>query len=405
MIIKTLFVQNKKPFVRSNQFFNFAQNLNFTNMKKMTLILATALLMVGCGKQKVELISADNFNTQVDGKQVSLYTMHNGDITLQTTNFGGRIVALWMPDRRGSYSDIVLGYENIDKYLNESGERALGAVIGRCANRIGNATFTLDSLVYHLTKNDGEHTLNGGEKGADRMVWDAVSSNDSTIVMHVQLPDGQDGFPGNLDVTMTYALTYDNQLVVRYKATTDKPTLCNFANHLFFNLRGKGDILKHNLQINARYMTPINAQKVANGRYLGVKGKALDFTEAHRIGDSIKSKDLQIQYGNGYDHNYVIDKSMIDEYVWAATLSEPKSRREMQVWTNQIGVQFNSGNSFDGTTEGKRGKALKAHGGLALDTQFWPDAVNYDTYPSPILRPGEEYDRITIYKFAVTPKK
>ncbi|MGP1446296.1 MAG: aldose epimerase family protein [Candidatus Limimorpha sp.] len=374
-------------------------------MKKKTLILATALLMVGCGKQKVELISADNFNTQVDGKQVSLYTMHNGDITLQTTNFGGRIVALWMPDRRGSYSDIVLGYENIDKYLNESGERALGAAIGRCANRIGNATFTLDSLVYHLTKNDGENTQNGGEKGADRMVWDVVSSNDSTIVMHVQLPDGQDGFPGNLDVTMTYALTYDNQLVVRYKATTDKPTLCNFANHLFFNLRGKGDILKHNLQINARYITPINAQKVANGRYLGVKGKALDFTEAHRIGDSIKSKDLQIQYGNGYDHNYVIDKTTIDEYALAATLNEPKSRREMQIWTNQIGVQFNSGNTFDGTVKGKQGKALKAHGGLALDTQFWPDAINYDTYPSPILRPGEEYDRITIYKFAVTPKK
>ncbi len=403
-----LSVQNKKPFVRLNQFFNFAPNLNVTNMKKKTLILATALLMVGCGKQKVELISADNFNKQVDGKQVSLYTMHNGDVTMQTTNYGGRIVALWMPDRRGSFSDIVLGYENIDKYLNDKGENGLGAAIGRYANRIGNGCFTLDSVVYNLTKNDGDNTLNGGDKGADKKVWDVVSSNDSTIVMHLLLPDGQDGFPGNLDVTMTYMLTHDNQLIVRHKATTDKPTICSFANHLFFNLHGegKGNILKHQLQINARYMTPINDQRMTNGRYLGVKGKALDFTVAHKIGDSIKSKDLQIQYGKGYDHNYIVDKSGIKEYAWAATLSEPKSGREMQIWTNQIGLQFNSGNSFDGSMDGKRGKALKAHGGLALDTQFWPDAINHPTtYPSPVLRPGEEYDQITVYKFAVMPKK
>ena len=200
-----------------------------------------ALLLVGCNKKKeVKLIPAENFNTEVEGKKVSLYTLHNGFLTMQVTNYGGRVVALWMPDNRGSFEDIVLGYDHIDKYLNNKGERYLGAVVGRCANRISNATFTLDSIEYQLPANDGVNTLHGGLIGADKRVWNVTSVNDSVIEMHTVFADGEDGFPGNLDVTMSYTLTYDNQFVVRYAATTDAPTLCNLSHHSFFNLKGEG---------------------------------------------------------------------------------------------------------------------------------------------------------------------
>lgn len=373
-------------------------------MKKVFLIIATALLMVGCGKKSAELISSDNFNKQVDGKQVSLYTLKNGDITMQVTNFGGRVVALWTPDRRGNYADIVLGYDNLDAYLNNSGERYLGAVVGRCANRIGQGKFVIDSVEYQLPQNDGQNTLHGGTIGADMVVWDVVSSDDSTLVMHVILPDGQDGFPGNLDVTMTYSLTKDNEFVIKYNATTDKPTLCNFSHHSFFNLRGKGDILNEILQINSRYMTPIDSNLVTNGRYEGVKGTALDFIDPHKIGDSINSDYKQVRFAKGYDHNWIIDKTSIDAYAWDATLSDPKSGRELQVWSDQPGLQFYSGNFFDGKTEGKNGNVMKRHSALALETQYYPDAINHANYPAPILRPGEEYKQMCVYKFGVVSK-
>jgi aldose 1-epimerase len=263
-------------------------------MKKVLSIFAIALLLASCNhKKEVKLIDAANFNTTVDGKQVSLYTLHNGFLTMQVTNYGGRVVALWMPDRRGSYEDIVLGYDHIDKYLNNSGERYLGAVVGRCANRISNGTFTLNGVEYQLPKNDGENTLHGGLIGADKMVWDVVSTNDSVLQMHALFPDGLDGFPGSLDVTMTYTLTHDNQFQISYKATTDAPTLCNFSHHSFFNLRGEGNgtILDHELQINSRYMTVINDKLVTTGKFSGVKNTPFDFREKHAIGQHINEVD------------------------------------------------------------------------------------------------------------------
>ena len=240
-------------------------------MKKLFPFFAIALFLVSCGpkKKEVKLIDAQNFNTQIEGKQVSLYTLHNGFLTMQVTNYGGRVVALWMPDRRGSFEDIVLGYDHIDKYLNNEGERYLGAVVGRCANRISNAKFTLDDVEYQLTKNDGENTLHGGLIGADRRVWDVVSVNDSVIKMHTVFADGEDGFPGNLDVTMSYTLTHDNQFQIRYVATTDAPTLCNLSHHSFFNLKGEGNgtILDHEMQINSRYMTTIDDQILTTGKF------------------------------------------------------------------------------------------------------------------------------------------
>lgn len=379
-------------------------------MKKALSIFAIALLLASCGpkKKEVKLIDAQNFNKEIDGKQVSLYTLHNGFLTMQVTNYGGRVVALWMPDRRGSFEDIVLGYDHIDKYVNNEGERYLGAVVGRCANRISNGTFTLDSVQYQLTKNDGENTLHGGLIGADKRVWDVVSVNDSVITMHTVFADGEDGFPGNLDVTMSYTLTHDNQFVIRYSGSTDAPTLCNLSHHSFFNLKGEGNgtILDHELQINSRYLTTIDEHILPTGKFLGVTKTPFDFREKHLIGERINENDNQLHNAKGYDHNWIIDKNDPKAYAWNATLTDPASGREMQVWSNQIGMQFYSGNFFNGKCKGKCGKPLAYREGLAFESQYFPDAINHDALaPMPVLRPGEEYHQICIYKFAVLPKE
>ena len=378
-------------------------------MKKALSIIAIVLLLASCGRKKeVKLIDAANFNTEVDGKAVSLYTLHNGFLTMQVTNYGGRVVALWMPDRRGNYEDIVLGYDHIDKYLNNEGERYLGAVVGRCANRISNGAFTLNDMVYELPKNDGENTLHGGLIGADKMVWDVVSVNDSVLTMHALFADGQDGFPGNLDVTMTYTLTHDNQFQIKYKATTDQTTLCNFSHHSFFNLKGEGNgtILDHELQINSRYMTTINDQLVTDGKFCGVKNTPFDFRVKHLIGERIDKDDEQLVFAKGYDHNWIIDKSDPKAYAQCATLTEPVSGRQMEVWSNQVGLQFYSGNFFDGKGVGKCGKPLGYREGLALETQYFPDAINHSALaPFPILEPGMEYSQLCFYKFTVLPKE
>lgn len=378
-------------------------------MKKALSIFAFALLLASCSpKKEVKLIDAANFNKEIEGKKVSLYTLKNGFLTMQVTNYGGRLVALWVPDRRGSYEDVVLGYDHIDKYLNNSGERYLGAIVGRCANYISNGAFKLDSVAFQLAKNEGEHTFHGGLVGADKIVWDVVLANDSVIQMHALLTDGLDGFPGNLDVTVSYTLTYDNTLQIRYKANTDAPTLCNFTNSSYFNLRGegRGTILDHELQINARYMTTLNEQGLPNGKYSGVKSTPFDFREKHLIGESIDKQDEQLTCVKGYNHTWIVDKNGPKAYSWCATLVEPKSGRQMEVWTDQVGILFNSGNAFDGKGVGKSGKSMNKREGLALEPQFFPDAINHESLaPYPILNPGEEYSQLSIYKFSVQPKE
>ncbi len=376
-------------------------------MKKVLFICAIALLLTGCGQKKreVNLIPVENFETEVDGKPVSLYTLKNGFITMQVTNYGGRIVSLWMPDKNGNYDDIVLGYDHIDKYLNNKGERYLGAVVGRCANRIANGTFSLnDSVVYHLARNDGNNTLHGGLVGADKMVWDVTYSNDSAIIMHAIFDDGLDGFPGRLNVRMSYYLTHNNILKIRYSATTDKPTLCNFSQHSFFNLKGegRGSILDHELQIKSRCVTEIDEQLLTTGKLLSVKSTPFDFRKKHPIGDRINDDNIQLKYGKGYDHNWVIDKKEPKAFVRCATLSEPTSGRELQLWSDQVGLQFYSGNFFDGKCKGKSGKPLAYREGLALEPQFIPNAINQPSLsPDPILNPGETYRQLSVFKFKI----
>lgn len=376
-------------------------------MKKVLVLIAVALLMVGCTKKReVQLIDAANFEKVVDGKQVSLYTLHNGSLTMQVTNYGGRVVALWTPDVKKNYDDVVLGFDHIDKYLNNTGERYLGAVVGRCANRIAGGTITLNDTVYELSKNDGNNTLHGGELGTDKVVWDVVSSCDSALVMHVVLPDGQDGFPGNLDITMTYTLTKDNGFRIDYLATTDKPTLCNLSNHTFFNLKGEGNsVLSHELQILGSWILPVDSELIPTGNFLAVKDTPFDFKEMHAIGDRINESHVQLQMGHGYDHNWILDRSVLNALKLCATLYEPESGRRMDLYTDQLGIQFYSGNFFDGTEQGKKGSHLY-RGALALEAQNFPDAIHQDNFTiKPVLNPGEQYTQTCIYKFSAEKRK
>ena len=376
-------------------------------MKKVFVLAALALLLAGCGQKKqVRLIDAANFNKEVDGKQVSLYTMQRGDITMQVTNYGGRVVALWTPDKNKNYEDVVLGYDHIDKYLNNTGERYLGAVVGRYANRIAGGSFALNDTVYELAKNEGKNTLHGGEIGTDRMVWDVVSHNDSSIVMRVVLPDGQDGFPGNLDITMTYTLTNDNAFRIDYLATTDKPTLCNLSNHTFFNLKGEGNtVLDEQLEIKGNWILPVDENLIPTGSFTAVKGTPFDFREMHGIGDKIHDDHDQLKMGQGYDHNWIIDHNSFNKIEYCAALYEPTNERLMEVYTDQIGLQFYSGNFFDGKSQGKWGTHLY-RGGIALETQNFPDAIHQNNFSlKSILNPGEQYHHTCIYKFSVSKRK
>ncbi len=376
-------------------------------MKKIFCVLAAAAMMVGCGGQKadkapqLELMKKENFQKVVDGKKVDLYTLTNGTITMQVTNFGARVVSLWTPDKEGKMADIVLGYENIDRYVNNTGERFLGAVVGRVANRIGAGKFTLDGKEYNTPLNNNGQTLHGGLKGVDMVVWDVAQVAENAIVLHLLLPDGTDGFPGNLDITMTYTLTPENEFEVTYNATTDKKTIVNLSHHSFFNLKGEagGTITDHILTIKADAITPVDANLIPTGELMPVEGTPFDFREPHAIGERIEADHEQLKNGKGYDLNWVIAREDNGQVETVATLYEPASGRCMDVATDQVAIQFYSGNFFDGTYNGKYGKPLKFRESVALETQKHPDAINHDNFPSTILNPGEVYKQVCVYKF------
>ncbi len=375
-------------------------------MKRFFGIVAAAALMVGCCGNKCEecgmqFMKAEDFQTTVDGKKVDLYTLKNGDITMQVTNFGGRVVSLWTPDRDGKMADIVLGYENIDRYVNNTGERFLGAVVGRVANRIGKGQFTLNGKDYQVTCNSNGQMLHGGAKGIDMLVWDVAKVTENAIVLHLVVPDGMDGFPGNLDITMTYTLTPENEFEVTYLAKTDAPTLVNLSHHSFFNLKGEagGTITDHELMIKADRITPTDADLIPTGELLPVEGTPFDFRKSHVIGERIDADHEQLKNGKGYDLNWVLEREDDGQVMNIATLYEPQSGRAMDVATDQVAIQFYSGNFFDGTYNGKYGKPLKFRESVALETQKHPDAINHDGFPSIVLNPGEEYTQVCVYKF------
>jgi aldose 1-epimerase len=353
--------------------------------------------------KELPLIDPATFQGEQDGKKAELFTLKNSSgIVAQITNFGGKIVSLWVPDKNGKFDDIVMGYSTLPEYQKTS-EIYFGSLIGRYGNRIGNAKFTLNDSVFKLAANNGPNSLHGGIKGYNNVVWDAVQNDESTLLLSYLSHDGEEGFPGNLQVNVTYELTDDNELKIEYKATTDKATPVNLTSHSFFNLKGagNGDILDHILQINAANYTPVDNGLIPTGEIAPVEGTPFDFRTPVAIGARINEDNQQLKYGNGYDQNWVLTAPSDSALTLAARVVEPASGRVMEVYTNEPGIQFYTGNFLTGKVTGKYGKVYPFRGSLCLETQHYPDSPNKPGFPSAILEPGKEYYSICIYKFGV----
>ena len=353
-------------------------------------------------KQKSGVQQRD-FGTR-DGRPVILYTLTNSHgVEVRAMNYGGIIVSLRVPDRTGQLADIVLGHEKAEEYIPNP--PYLGAIVGRYANRIANGTFNLDGKAYNLPKNDGPNTLHGGvTRTFDKVMWDGQPLKGKNGVAFSYLSkDGEEGFPGNLKVTVTYTLTDGNALIIDYDATTDKSTPINVSQHSYFNLKGEGngDILDHEIMINADKFTPVDKNLIPTGEMRPVKGTPFDFTTSTKIGARIDDNYEQLVLGHGYDHNFVLnDKPKQNDLVLAARVHESTSGRTLEVWTTQPGVQFYTGNFLDGSVTGKQGHVYKRRYGLCLETQHFPDSPNHPDFPSTILKPGEKFHQTTVFKFS-----
>lgn len=339
---------------------------------------------------------------KVDGKPVDLYTLTNANgLEAKITNYGGIVTSLKVLDRNGKLGDVVLGYDNLKGYVENN--PYFGAIVGRYGNRIGAAKFSLDGVEYILAANNGPNHLHGGIKGFDKVVWKAtgVTSDDGVSLELAYLsPDGEEGYPGNLSVTVIYTLTDDNELKIDYFATTDKKTVVNLTHHSYFNFVGSGDILGHKLWLKASRFTPVDEGLIPTGELRSVVGTPMDFTRPFAIGARIEQDTVQLKYGFGYDHNWVLDKRP-GEMALVGSLYEPSTGRFMEIYTTEPGIQFYSGNFLDGTITGKRGIIYEFRNGLCLETQHFPDSPNKPDFPSTVLKPGEDYKTTTIYKFSV----
>jgi len=321
---------------------------------------------------------------------------------VRAMTYGGTIVSISVPDKNGRSADVVLGFDSLDGYLG--GDAYFGAIIGRYANLIANARFTLDGKEYRLGKNDGANSLHGGIKGFDKVVWHAepvVRSGEASLILKYTSADGEEGFPGTLHVTVTYTLNQTDELTIGYHATTDKPTPINFTNHSYFNLAGEGngDILGHVLMLNASQFTPVNKMLLPSGEILSVQGTPLGFTQPTAIGARINSKFEQLVLGGGYDHNFVIDGGG-KELTKTAEVYDPASGRVLQISTTEPGVQFYTSNFLDASIKGKQGIAYPRNAALCLETQHFPDSPNHPKFPTTELKPGEKFHSVTVYRFS-----
>jgi aldose 1-epimerase len=338
---------------------------------------------------------------EADGKPVWLYTLRNKagmEVTIST--FGGAITSIKVPDRNKTFGDVVLGFDKLGPY--QATTSYFGALIGRYGNRVGKGKFQLDGQVYQVPVNDGANALHGGTIGFNKRVWDGkdVSTAEAAALeLHYLSPDGEMGFPGNLDVTVRYTVDAKNGLQIEYSATTDKPTVLNLTNHTYFNLAGagSGSVLKHRLTIRAEHYTPVDDGLIPTGALPTVEGTPLDFRKGNVIGSRIDQDNEQLKLGKGYDHNFVLDApGNLKE--WVVKVEEPKTGRVLEVYTDQPGVQFYTGNFLDGSMQGVGG-AFRYREALCLETQHFPDSPNHPNFPSAVLRPGETFHSVTIYRF------
>lgn len=349
------------------------------------------------------MIEKQDFGTTPDGKKVYLFTLtNNSGAKVKITNYGAAVVALIIPDRNGKMEDVVTGFENLEGYIND--KSFFGVTVGRYGNRIANSKFKIDGIEYTVTANEGENHLHGGNIGFFKAVWDAEpleTEEGPAVKLTLLSPDGDEGYPGNVNMEVVYTFTNTNELIIDYKGTTDKPTVLNPTHHSYFNISGDftKPITSQILQIDADYYTPVNDKLITTGELAKVENTPLDFRQPQVIGDRINDDFIQLKYSGGYDHNWVIN-GYDGKVKKAVELYEPVSGRVLEVLTDQPGVQFYSGNFMNGTITGKGGVVYNHRTGLCLEPQHFPDSPNKPDFPSTILRPGETYKQTTIYRFS-----
>lgn len=386
---------------------------------QITSVLMLALLQFSCKNHKEEptiikegseiskdLVTANleakKFDTIIDGKKVNLYWIENKEIKAAVTNYGGRLIGLWVKDRNGKPTDVVVGMNSVKDFKNSS-EPYFGATIGRVGNRIAKGKFMLEGKQYQVPLNNGENALHGGVKGFHNVVWDVTETNENTIVLSYLSPDGEQGFPGNLRVKVTYSITKDSSVKMEYEATTDKTTVVNLTNHAFFNLNGEGSgtILNHELQIYADEFTPVDKGLIPTGELKSVKNTPFDFTAKHTIGERIETNDSQLKFGKGYDHNYVLNGTKKNGLNHAATISGNKSGITLDIFTEEPGLQLYSGNFMQSKNTFKSGSKDDFRTAFALETQHFPNAPNQSNFGSIVLKAGQKYHTLSYYQFSV----
>ncbi|WP_432139273.1 MULTISPECIES: aldose epimerase family protein [unclassified Streptomyces] len=343
------------------------------------------------------------FGTLADGTKVYSWSLANGGTRMRVLSYGGIVQSLEIPDRRGCHANVSLGFDTIEDYVASS--PYFGALIGRYGNRIGKGRFTLDGTAYQLSVNDGDNSLHGGAKGFDKRVWDVepfTKGSDVGLHLHYTSVDGEMGYPGTLRTKVTYTLTRHGDWRIDYEATTDKATVVNLTNHVYWNLAGEGSgtVEDHQLKIAGSRYTPVDSGLIPTGELAPVAGTPFDFRRAKRIGEDLREAHQQLLYGKGIDHNWVLDKGLSPRPEWVATLRDPSSGRTLRIATTEPGLQFYSGNFLDGTLVGSGGRIYRQGDALCLETQHFPDSPNQPHFPTTVLRPGQTYRSTTVHSFS-----
>lgn len=347
-------------------------------------------------------IDPKNFDVNIDGKQVSLFKLKNATTEAYVTNFGGRIVALNVVDKDDNSVDVVLGFDSCNDYINYDGGTYYGAAIGRYGNRIKEGKFSIDGVEYTLPINNGPNSLHGGLVGFDSKVWDAEQVDDATLILKYTAAEGEEGYPGELNVTMIYKISDDNEFTIRYEATTDKKTIVNLTNHSYFNLKGVGEgtATSHIVQLNAEHYIPVDENAIPLGEIAPVAGTPFDFRKARPIAERINDDNEQLKFGKGYDHTFFFEQADGKTVFEMGSCYEPSNGILMEVFSDQPGVQLYSAN-WTASTHGKAGSTWVERDAVCFETQLPPNSPNQDNFPSPLLVPGKTYTHTTIYKFSV----